>query len=245
MPPARSRLGPAPASVRDRPQARTTPRPPSTSTAIGAWFCGEAASPDGFPGRAGASNSASVVSVLPPFWSLIPNFLAKFLGHALVSGGHYSRRARRGNRQLGRSAPQALAIASAMATVRRAMSAWSRSTILPSTCSAPLEEFSGRSKTSMILRAKTTSASAGRENLVADRDLIGMDQRLAVHAEIAALFAFGAEAGLVGEIVIDAVDDFSAIGARGGDADRQIGQHRRAARASGGRGFPWRCRWCP
>src|SRR5690242_1224846 len=54
-----------------------------------------------------------------------------------------------------------------------------------------------------------------REDFVARRDLARVDQRLAVHAERAAPLAFLAQAKLVLEVVIDAVDDVEAIGARG------------------------------
>ncbi len=53
-----------------------------------------------------------------------------------------------------------------------------------------------------------------REGRVADFDLVGMDQRLAVEAEVAPLLAFGLEAGGIVEIVEDAVDDVAAMGAR-------------------------------
>ena len=52
-------------------------------------------------------------------------------------------------------------IASAIATVRRAMSACSRSTMRPSIWMTPLLTFSGRSKAAMIFRAHATSSGAG------------------------------------------------------------------------------------
>src|SRR5215510_13043017 len=56
-------------------------------------------------------------------------------------------------------------IASAIATVRRAMSACSRSTMRPSIETTPLPLFSGRSNAVIILRACWTSAGDG-ENAV-------------------------------------------------------------------------------
>ena len=53
------------------------------------------------------------------------------------------------------------AIASAIAMVRRAMSACSRSTMPPSSWIAPREAFSGRSNAAMIFRAWATSSSGG------------------------------------------------------------------------------------
>ena len=53
------------------------------------------------------------------------------------------------------------AIASAIAIVRLAMSACSRSTIRPSSWIAPREAFSGRSNAAMILRACATSSAGG------------------------------------------------------------------------------------
>ena len=57
------------------------------------------------------------------------------------------------------------AIASAIATVRRAMSACRRSTMRPSIDTTPLLLFSGRSKAAIILRACATSSGDG-ENAV-------------------------------------------------------------------------------
>src|ERR1043166_7420658 len=53
------------------------------------------------------------------------------------------------------------AMASASATVSRAISACSRSTMRPSSAMAPLSRFSGNSKAAMILRAASTSSFAG------------------------------------------------------------------------------------
>src|SRR5688572_6210458 len=53
------------------------------------------------------------------------------------------------------------AITSAIATVRRAISACMISTMRPSTVMTPLPLCSGRSKAAMILRAHATSASGG------------------------------------------------------------------------------------
>ena len=57
--------------------------------------------------------------------------------------------------------PVLAAIASAIATVRRAMSACRRSTIRPSSWTTPFCAFSGRSKAAMILRASSTSSGVG------------------------------------------------------------------------------------
>ena len=69
-----------------------------------------------------------------------------------------------------------------------------------------------------------------RERFVAGCDLLRVDQRLAVEAEIARLPAFGGKTFRVAEIVIDAVENIEAVGARRGDAGHQPRQHRRAAR---------------
>ena len=61
------------------------------------------------------------------------------------------------------------------------------------------------------------------------RDLTGMDQRLAVHAQRAALLAFGAEARLVAEVVVDAVDHVEPIGPRREQRHRQPWQDGEAA----------------
>ena len=89
-------------------------------------------------------------------------------------------------------------MASAMATVRRAMSACMISTMRPSSWTTPLPLFSGRSKAAMILRAQTISASDGEKTPVAGVDLAGVNQRLAVEAHVAALLAFVRQAVGVG-----------------------------------------------
>ena len=100
---------------------------------------------------------------------------------------------------------------------------------MPSICSAPLPELAGSAKTAMILRAQSTSSADGAKTLVAGCDLIWMDQGLAVHAEIAALFAFRAQAFVVVEVVVDAVDDFDAMRPRRRDACGKPSEHGRAA----------------
>ena len=69
-----------------------------------------------------------------------------------------------------------------------------------------------------------------REHLVADVDLARVDQRLAVEAHVAALLAFRPEAVEVLDVVVDAVDDVDAVGARRDDAIGEPGGHGRAAR---------------
>ena len=69
----------------------------------------------------------------------------------------------------------------------------------------------------------------GREGLVGDRHLARVDQRLAVHAQVAALLAFGAEALAIVEVVEGAVEDGEAVGAGGEHALRQMRQQRGAA----------------
>ena len=82
----------------------------------------------------------------------------------------------------------------------------------------------------------------GREDGVARLDLAGMDQRLAVEAELQALTALRFEAGRVGDVVVDAVDRRQPLGACGGDGERQRGVERARARSRRGRAFPWRDR---
>ena len=101
-----------------------------------------------------------------------------------------------------------------MATMRSAMTRCSRSTIRPSTVMTPLRAFSGWRKGRDDLARPGDFLLRGREHLVTGLDLRGMDQRLAVHAEGAALLAFGAETLLIPEIIIHAVDHIEAKGAR-------------------------------
>ena len=76
-----------------------------------------------------------------------------------------------------------------------------------------------------------------REDLVGDGDLVGVDQGLAVEAAIAALLAFGAEARLVGEAVVDPVEDVDAVGPRGGERRHQPGHHGGASGQEAGAGL--------
>ena len=76
-----------------------------------------------------------------------------------------------------------------------------------------------------------------REDLVAGPDLARMDQSLAVHAEGAAALAFVTQALLVAEVVIDAVDDVEAIGARGDEGHGEPGHHGEAVMQRAGARF--------
>src|SRR5262245_65797826 len=76
-----------------------------------------------------------------------------------------------------------------------------------------------------------------REDLVARPDLIGVDQCFAVHAKRAATLTLLAQAKLVLEVVIDAVDDVEAIGASGA-ASWQARAPRQSGHAKRGRATP-------
>src|SRR5262249_49611157 len=73
-----------------------------------------------------------------------------------------------------------------------------------------------------------------REDLVARPDLIGVDQCLAVHAKRATTLTLLAQAKLVLEVVIDAVDDVEAIGAGGDQRHGKPGHHGKAVMQSAG-----------
>ena len=64
-----------------------------------------------------------------------------------------------------------------------------------------------------------------------------MDQRLAVHAHIAALFAFGNKACFVFQIVIDTIEHVEPVNAGGGQSLHQPWQHGCTARHKPGAGF--------
>ncbi len=102
-----------------------------------------------------------------------------------------------------------------MATVRWAMPKCSRSTMRPSTTITPFFSFSGWPKASITLRDHSTSSRVGEKISLHGQTWLGVDQRLAVHAERAAALALLAQAKLVPEVVIDPVDDVEAVGARG------------------------------
>ena len=116
----------------------------------------------------------------------------------------------------------------AIDSVRRAISACRRSTIRPLSWIAPLPAFSGRSKASMIAGGAVDFGVGGREHRVADVDLAGVDERLAVEAHVAPLQAFGPEPVQIGDVVIDAIDNVDAMGAGGRDAEGEPGGHRGA-----------------
>ncbi len=65
--------------------------------------------------------------------------------------------------------------------------------------------------------------SARREGFIAELDLRGVDQRLAVEAEVAALLAFEPKTVEIADVIVDAVDDVGAMRARCGDAGRDPG----------------------
>ena len=98
-------------------------------------------------------------------------------------------------------------MASAFASVLRAVTICRFSTILPSTTATPSPSACASSKAAIWRRARSSSASIGRKGLVGDGELGRVDQGLAVEAEVAALLAFGAQPVVVLEGVVDAVDD--------------------------------------
>src|ERR1700674_3439170 len=69
-----------------------------------------------------------------------------------------------------------------------------------------------------------------REDRIAGLDLAGMDQRLAVEAEIARLRAFLPKAVEIAEIAVGSVEDFEAMRAGGENAVGDHRDHRRATR---------------
>src|SRR5574337_481623 len=66
--------------------------------------------------------------------------------------------------------------------------------------------------------------AGGGEHLVADVDLAGMDERLAVESHVAPLQAFGPEPFEVLDVVKDPIDDIDAMGAGGDHATRETGE---------------------
>ena len=75
------------------------------------------------------------------------------------------------------------------------------------------------------------------EDLVAGPDLARMDQSLAVHAEGATALALLAQALLVLEVVIDAVDDVEAVGACRDERHGEPGNHGEAVMQRAGARF--------
>ena len=71
--------------------------------------------------------------------------------------------------------------------------------------------------------AFSTSSALGAKVGVARLDLARVDERLAVEAELAALLALGEEAGLVLDVVVDAVEDHLAGGPGGEQAEAEAG----------------------
>src|SRR3546814_9362172 len=73
----------------------------------------------------------------------------------------------------------------------------------------------------------------GREDLVGLGDGLGVDQGLAVEAELLALAALRGQALGVVAVEMHAVDDSDALGARGEDAEAEAGQYREPVRRMG------------
>ena len=89
----------------------------------------------------------------------------------------------------------------------------------PSTVTTPLPSACAVLKAADDLARHLEFGGRRREDLVARLDLAGMDQRLAVEAHLQPLLADGAEALGVLDVVVDAVEDREAIGARRQHAD--------------------------
>ena len=113
----------------------------------------------------------------------------------------------------------------------------------PSSWMTPLPLFSGMSNAAMILRANATSAAAARTRRWqrrSDRDGSASCRR----SRAAALLAFASKPSSVAEVVVDAVENGEAVGARGRQRRRQpVEPAVRSAPVA--RAFPWRDRWCP
>ena len=83
------------------------------------------------------------------------------------------------------------------------------------------------------------------EGGVARLDLARVDEGLAVEAEVAALLALGEEAGLVLDVVVDAVEDHLAGGPGGEQAEAEARRAAAGGRARARPAAPWPGRWCP
>ncbi len=121
-----------------------------------------------------------------------------------------------------------------MARVRRACSTCRFSIIRPSTVTTPRPSASASSKAAMMRAAWSTARGRGGERGVAGVDLGGVDQRLAVEAEVAALLALGEEPVLVLDVVVDAVEDDLAGRPRRQQAEAEALLERQAAGDVGG-----------
>ena len=76
----------------------------------------------------------------------------------------------------------------------------------------------------MLVRSGAFDFGGGwSENLIADVDLTGMDQRFAVKTKIARLHAFLGKAVDTADIAVGSVKDFEPVGAGGENA---VGDHR-------------------
>ena len=117
-------------------------------------------------------------------------------------------------------------IASSVAITLRAISTWRFSTILPRWVTTPAP--APASQAARISRASSTSSRRRREDRVARLDLPGVDQGLAVEAQVAALPALRLEPVEVHDVVVDAVEDRDARPSGGEQRQRQRGQQRLA-----------------
>ena len=113
-------------------------------------------------------------------------------------------------------------MASAMASVRRALSTCRASIIRPSTVTTPRPSAAAAVNASMTSRAASTSSVGGRPGVVGRLDLARGGQRLAVEAHLDALAALGGEALVVADVVEHAVEDRHAGLARREHGGRQV-----------------------
>ena len=102
----------------------------------------------------------------------------------------------------------------------------------------PLPLFSGSVEGGDDLARERHLGLRRGEHLVGDRHLVGMDQRLAVEAERAAVDALAAEALGVLEVVVDPVEHIEAEGAGGRDGGREPVERRPAVVATDRRASP-------
>ena len=108
-----------------------------------------------------------------------------------------------------------------------------------------LSAFSGSAKAAMMARAISTSPSAGAKTALAAAIWSGWIRVLPSKPRSRPCWHSARKPSASSDVVIDPVEDVEAVGPGGGEGASSARAASARGRARGGRGCPWRDRWCP